>query len=223
MLTTLRQFFYYEMLLLLRRKEEWLYPLAFFLIVITLLPFAFSPDPEILRTLIPGGIWIAALFACMLSMQTIFQAEKEEGSLQQWLFCQVPLAAMVTVKIAAQWFCTMLPLICLTPLIGYLLQLSAYEIYVLTLSLLLGTPVLTLLGSLGAALTSGFRQQGVMLCLLILPLAAPILIFGVNLVLQAAAGFSPAGPLALLAAILILSLLGIPLAAAEALRIGEDD
>ncbi len=223
MLITLRQFFYYEMILLLRRKEEWLYPLAFFVIVITLLPFAFSPDPDILRTLIPGGIWIAALFACMLSMQTIFQAEKEEGSLQQWLLSEVPLAAMVAVKIAAQWLCTMLPLILLTPTIGYLLQLPANEIYILTLSLLLGTPVLTLLGSLGAALTAGFRQQGVMLCLLILPLSAPILIFGVNLVLQASAGFSPAGPLALLAAILIFSLLGIPLAAAEALRIGEDD
>lgn len=223
MLTSLRTIFYTELLLLARRREEWLYPIAFFVIVISMLPFAFSPDPEILRTLVPGGIWIAALFACMLSMETIFKTEKEEGTLQQWIIGSIPVPFLVLAKISAQWFCTMLPLILLTPLICWLLQLPHDAIIVLTASLFFGTPVLTLLASFGAALTSGLRQQGVMLNLLILPLAAPILIFGVNMVLQTSAGFSARGPLMLLAGICLLSLFCLPFATAEALKLGEDD
>ncbi len=223
MLKTLRAIFYFEILLLWRRLHEWLYPIAFFLIVISLLPFAFSPDPAILRTLVPGGIWIAALFACMLSIETIFQTEKEEGTLQQWLLSSVPLPFILLAKISAQWLFTLLPLILLTPCIALLLQLSNHSALILMMSLLLGTPILLLLGTLGAALTAGFRQQGVMISLIILPLSSPVLIFGVNLVLQAEAGFSAVGPLSLLAGICLLSLLGIPLAAAEAIRIGEDD
>jgi heme exporter protein B len=223
MLKTLGMIFYFEMILLWRRANEWLYPIAFFVIVITLLPFAFSPDPAILRTLVPGGIWIAALFACMLSVETIFQTEQEEGTLQQWVLSSVPLPLIILAKIAAQWLCGMLPLILLTPCIALLLQLPTDATWILTLSLLLGTPILLLLGALGAALTTGLRQQGVILSLLILPLASPVLIFGVNMVLQSEAGFSAAGPLSLLAGIFVLCLLGIPFAAAEAIRIGEDD
>lgn len=223
MLTTIKKIFYIELLLLVRRRQEWLYPIAFFVIVISLLPFAFSPDPDVLRTLLPGGIWIASLFACMLSMETIFQTEKEEGTLQQWILGSVPLPLIVLAKISAQWICTMLPLIILTPFISWLLQLPADSIIILTSSLLVGTPVLTLLASFGAALTSGLRQQGVMLSLLILPLSAPILIFGVNMVLQTSAGFSVQGPLMLMTGICILSVVSLPLAAALALKLGEDD
>lgn len=223
MLKTLRMIFYYEILLLWRRAHEWLYPIAFFIIVISLLPFAFSPDPVILRTLVPGGIWIAALFSCMLSVETIFQTEKEEGTLQQWLLSSIPLPLILLTKIAAQWLCTLLPLILLTPCIALLMQLPADAAFILMLSLLLGTPILLLLGTLGAALTAGFRQQGVMISLIILPLSSPVLIFGVNMVLQSEAGFSAAGPLSLLAGICLLSLLAVPFAAAEAIKIGEDD
>lgn len=223
MLKALQQIFYFEILLLWRRAHEWLYPIVFFLIVISLLPFAYSPDPAVLRTLVPGGIWIAALFACMLSVETIFQTEKEEGTLQQWLLSSVPLPILLLTKIAVQWLCTMLPLILLTPFIALLMQLPAHAALILMLSLLVGTPILLLLGALGAALTAGFRQQGVMISLIILPLTIPVLIFGVNMVLQAEAGFSASGPLSLLAGICLLSLLAVPFAAAEAIKIGEDD
>jgi heme exporter protein B len=223
MLKTLTTVFYFEILLLWRRSQEWLYPIAFFVIVISLFPFAFSPDPALLKMLIPGGVWIAALFASLLSIETIFHADLEEGSLEQWMLSSVPLAFLTLAKLAAHWITTALPLIILTPFIGWMFQLPAHATMILTASLLLGTPILTLLGSFGVALTLGLRQQGVMMSLLILPLSAPVLIFGVNMVLQAEAGFSAAGPLALMAGLLVIALIGIPFAAAAALRVGLDD
>ena len=223
MLKTLRMIFYFELLLLWRRAQEWLYPVAFFIITISLLPFIFSPDAAVLKTVIPGGIWIAALFACILSIQTLFQADMEEGSLEQWLLSPMPLPFLMLAKIGAHWITTILPLIILTPFLSWLFQLSSQAILILTISLLLGTPILTLLGSFGVTMTLGLRQQGVMMSLLILPLAAPVIIFGVNMVLQTQAGFSVAGPLALLAALLVIAVVGIPFAAAAALKIGLDD
>lgn len=223
MLKTLRTVFYYELLLLWRRAQEWLYPIAFFVIVVSLFPFAFSPDPVLLQTLIPGGIWIAALFASILSIETLFHADMEEGYLEQWLLSPVPLPFLTLTKLCAHWITTMLPLILLTPLLGWLFQLSNDAIFILTISLLLGTPILTLLGSFGVALTLGLRQQGVMMSLLILPLSAPVIIFGVNMVLQTQAGFSVAGPMALLAGLFMLAVVGVPFAAAAALKIGVDD
>lgn len=223
MLKTLWTVFYFELLLLWRRSQEWLYPVAFFVIVISLFPFAFSPDPLLLQTMIPGGVWIAALFASILSVETIFHADMEEGSLEQWMLSSVPLPFLTLAKLAAHWLATALPLILLTPFIGWLFQLPADATFILAASLLLGTPILTLLGALGVALTIGMRQQGVMMSLLILPLAAPVLIFGVNMVLQSQAGFSASGPLALLAGLLMIAIVGIPFAAAAALKIGLDD
>lgn len=223
MLTALWTVFYVEMLLLWRRAQEWCYPIAFFIIVVSLFPFAFSPDPALLKTLIPGGIWIAALFANILSIETLFHADMEEGSLEQYLLSSVPLPFLTLTKLIAHWVTTILPLIILTPFIGWLFQLSGETIAILTASLLLGTPILTLLGCLGVSLTLGLRQQGVMMSLLILPLSAPVIIFGVNVVLQSQAGFSAAGPLALLAGLLVIAVVGIPFAAAAALKIGMDD
>jgi heme exporter protein B len=223
MLKVLWTVFYFELLLLWRRSHEWLYPIAFFVIVISLFPFAFSPDPALLQTLIPGGIWIAALFASILSVETIFQTDMEEGSLEQWMLSPVPLAFLMLAKLTAHWLSTALPLIILTPFIGWIFQLPVNAVLILTVSLLLGTPILTLLGSFGVALTLGLRQQGVMLGLLILPLCAPVLIFGVNMVLQAQAGFSAAGPLLMLAGILMLGIVGLPFATSLALRVGLDD
>lgn len=223
MLKTLAMIFRFELLLLWRRAQEWLYPLAFFIIVICLFPFAFSPDQQTLKTLMPGGIWIAALFANILSIETIFQADMEEGVIEQWLLSPIPLPFLTLAKLSAHWIVTATPLILLTPLIGWLLQIPPTAIMILTASLLLGTPILTLLGSFGVALTLGFRQQGVMISLLILPLSLPVLIFGVNMVLQAEAGFSASGPLLMLGGLLVLCLMGIPVAAAAALRVGLDD
>lgn len=220
---TLWTVFYFELLLLWRRSQEWLYPIAFFLIVISFLPFAFSPDPTLLRQLIPGGIWLAALFASILSVETIFQADLEEGSLEQWALSPTPLAFLTLAKLTAHWISSTLPLIIITPLIGWLFQLSTQSILILCISLLLGTPILLLLGSFGVALTLGLRQQGMMLGLLILPLAAPVLIFGVNMVLQAQAGFSVTGPLAFLGGLFIITSVSLPIAIAAALRVSLDD
>ena len=223
MLTTLWTVFYFELLLIWRRSQEWLYPITFFVIVISLFPFAFSPDPILLQTLIPGGVWLAALFASILSINTLFHADVEEGSLEQWMLSPVPLPFLTLSKLTAHWLSATLPLILLIPFIGWLFQLPTTAIVILAASLLLGTPILILLGSLGVALTLGLRQQGVMMSLLVLPLSAPVIIFGVNMVLQSQAGFSAAGPLALLAGLLVISIIGIPFATAAALRVGLDD
>ena len=223
MFKTLCMVFYFELLLLWRRSQEWLYPITFFIIVICLLPFAFSPDPVILQQLLPGGVWLAALFASILSAETIFHADLEEGSLEQWALSPTPLAFLMLAKLSAHWISTALPLIVLTPFIGGLFQLPLHAIVILCASLFFGTPVLILLGSFGVSLTLGLRQQGVMLGLLILPLATPVLIFGVNMVLQAQAGFSVAGPLALLASLCVIAIISLPIAIASALRVSLDD
>lgn len=223
MFKTLWTVFYFELLLLWRRSQEWLYPIAFFLIVICMLPFAFSPDPAVLRQLIPGGIWLAALFASILSVETVFQADLEEGSLEQWALSPTPLAFLMLGKLTAHWISTALPLIILTPFIGWLFQLPPNAIATLCMSLFFGTPILLLLGSFGVALTLGLRQQGVMMSLLILPLSAPVLIFGVNMVLQAQAGFAVSGPLALLAGLYVIAIIALPVATAAALRVSLDD
>lgn len=223
MLIVFRHIFYYELVSLWRRANEWLYPIAFFIMVISLFPLAISPDPQFLLKVIPGAIWIAALFAIMISVQTIFQADIEDGALEQTLLTNVPVSLFIISKLAAHWICTCLPLILLTPVLGYLFQLPWAATSLLCLGLLLGTPVLLLLGSFAVALTLGLRQQGMMLSLLVLPLAAPILIFGVNMVLQKMAGFHVEGPLALLAGLFVIALLFMPLATAAALRISLDD
>lgn len=223
MLTGFRAALYFELLLVWRRAQEWLYPLTFFLMIISLIPFAFSPDPLLLESLIPGGVWLAALFANLLAITTLFQTELEEGYLEQWLFSPIALPCLVFAKLIAYWLTTALPLIILTPFIGWLFHLPTLAIWILMLSLLLGTPMLTMIGSLGAALTLGLRQQGVVLSLLILPLLTPVLIFGVNIVMQAQAGFEIKGPLFLLAGLMFLCLSATPFAIAAALRTGMDD
>ena len=151
MLTTLWTVFYFELLLIWRRSQEWLYPIMFFVIVISLFPFAFSPDPILLQTLIPGGVWLAALFASILSINTLFHADVEEGSLEQWMLSPVPLPFLTLSKLTAHWLSATLPLILLIPFIGWLFQLPTTAIVILAASLLLGTPILILLGSIGFA------------------------------------------------------------------------
>ena len=170
MLKTAGWLFNIELVLLWRRSQEWLYPLGFFVIVITLFPLAFTPDPAFLQRYVPGGVWIAALLASLLSVETIFYADLEDGNLEQLLLSPLPLPLVMLIKLGALWVATQLPLILLTPLIGLLFHFTPQTIITLCISLLLGTPMLTLIGSLCVALTLGLRQQGTLLGLLILPL-----------------------------------------------------
>lgn len=223
MLKTLRFIFASELILLLRRSQEWLYPLGFFVIVISLFPLAFSPNPATLQALAPGLIWIAALFANLLASENIFFTDTEDGHIEQLLLSPLPLSLLVLIKISAQWLVTQLPLILLTPLLSTLFHLSLHTIFILCISLLFGTPILTLLSSLGVALTLGLRQQGILLGLLILPLATPVLIFGVNIAQQSQSAFPFTNSLAFLAGLCMLAATLLPLAIATTLRLGADE
>jgi heme exporter protein B len=223
MLKILWRIFYAELILLWRRSQEWLYPLGFFVIVVSLFPLTFTPDPSFLQKYIPGCIWIAALFASILSIESVFLSDLEEGYLEQLMLSPVPLTLSLLAKLSAQWLATQLPLILLTPMLAVFFNLSLATTFALCISLLFGTPILTLLGSLGAALTLGLRQQGVLLGLLILPLVTPVLIMGVNITQQAQAALSIAGPLAFLAGLSVLAITFLPWTIAATLRISLDD
>lgn len=212
-----------ELLLLFRRSQEWLYPLGFFLIVVCIFPLAFTPDPEFLQKYISGCIWIAALLASLLSIENIFATDLEDGNLEQLLLSPVSFTAVMTAKLAAQWLVTQLPLILLTPVLGVMFHLSPTTIATLVTALLLGTPILTLIGALGVSLTLGLRQPGIFLGLLILPLATPVLIFGVSVVQQVQGGFPIAGPMALLGALSVLVIVFLPATIAATVRISMDD
>jgi heme exporter protein B len=220
---TIALLFKTELILLLRRSKDWLYPTAFFLIVLSLFPLAFSPDPIFLKKYMPGCVWISVLLANLLSAQNLFVADKEDGHLEQVVLGQIPLSVIIIIKISAQWFVHVFPLILLTPLFAIFFQLDSASLSVLILSLLCGTPILILLSSLGAALTLGLKQQGLLLAFLILPLLIPVLIFGVNIVTQFQNGFPIIGPLAFLAGIMVLSLLFLPFCIATILKLSLDD
>ncbi len=217
------QHFYTELLLLRRRSQTWLYPLCFFTLVICLFPLAFTPDPVFLQKYIPGCIWIAALFAGLLSVENIFFTDMEDGYLEQLLLSDMPLSIAILMKMTAQWLVAQLPLVILTLLLGLVFTLPLSVVLALCASLLVGTPTLLMVSALAAALSIGLRQQGTMLGLLVLPLITPVLIFGVNIAQQAQAGFSIAAPLAFLAAISLLAITLLPWAIASALRVGVDE
>lgn len=223
MLSAARFIFYTEFLLLWRRSHEWLYPLGFFLIVISLFPLAFTPDPAFLQKFIPGCVWIAALLASLLSIEHVFFTDLEDGNIEQLLLSSMPMSMLMFVKLCAQWLVTQFPLILLTPVIGLIFHLPVLTTWALCLSLLLGTPILTLIGCLGVALTLGLRQQGVLLGLLIFPLVTPVLIFGVNICQQSQAGLSIAGPLAFLGGLSVLAITLLPWTIAATVRIGVDE
>ena len=223
MLNVFRFVFYVELLLSVRRSQEWLYPIGFFVIVVSLFPIAFTPDPIFLQKYIPGCVWIAALLASLLSVGNMFYTDLEDGSIEQLLLSQAPLTLILFAKLCAQWVATELPLILLTPLLGWLFHLPSNALFALCFTLLLGTPILTLIGSLCVTLTLGLRQQGVLLGLLILPLVTPVLIFGVNTVQQTQAGLSTNGSFAFLAGLSVLSLTVLPWVIAATMRVSIDD
>lgn len=203
-----------------RQAYSWLTPLLFFVMVVTLFPLAVSPDTALLTQIAPGIIWVAALLAILLSIGHLFQMEMQEGYLDLWLLSPYPLTLLVFCKIISHWLTHCLPLIMISPLLGFLLHLPASAGYALCLSLLLGTPVLTLLGAIGAGLVVGVRNHGLLLPILMMPLYIPALIFGTATMIAAANGQPINGYLAILSALLLFSLAFAPLLTAVALRIG---
>ncbi len=193
--------------------------LGFFLILCTLIPFGVGPEGDILGRIAPGILWVGALLACLLSLDRIFALDHEDGSLDLLATAPIPLEGAVAAKALAHWLTSCLPLIVAAPLFGLLLHLPAAATGWLTLSLLIGTPALSMLGAFGAAVTVGLRRGGLLLSLLVLPLYMPTLIFGAEATRRGAAGMDPTTPLVFQAAITLLVLALIPFAAAAALRI----
>lgn len=211
-----------DLLLAYRARGEMANPLIFFGLIASLFPLATSPEPGMLRLLAPGIIWVGALLATLLSLDHLFRSDYDDGSLEQLLLTSHPLSLLALSKIAAHWLVTGLPLVIVAPLLGVMLNLPAAALGTLTLSLLLGTPVLSSVGAIGAALTVSLRRGGILLSLLILPLYVPVLIFAAAAVEAAAAGLSPAGQLYLLAGFMMLALTMAPVAIAGALRISSE-
>jgi len=212
-----------DLKLALRSRAELGVQLLFYVIVVTLFPLGIGPEPATLRTLGPGVLWVAALLASLLALPRLFAADFADGTLEQIALSPHPLPALVSGKILAHWLATGAPLVALSPLLAMQFGLDGGEIAVLVAGLLLGTPTLSLLGAIGAALTLGVRGgSGALLALLILPLYVPLLIFGAGAVESLRAGLAPGAQLSILAAALLTAIVGAPLACAAAVHIALD-
>jgi heme exporter protein B len=211
-----------DLLVSLRRAQDVLTPVIFFAIVVSLFPLGVGPEPGVLATLAPGVLWVAALLATMLSLPRMFANDYADGTLEQLLLAPHPLAVLVLGKVLAHWLLTGLPLVLLSPLLALQLQLPSDAFGALIGSLLLGTPILSLLGATGAALTLGLRGGGVLISLLVLPLYTPILIFGAGSVAAATTGLDTEAYFSLLGAFLVLALSFTPWATAAALRVSVE-
>jgi len=207
-----------EMRLALRQGADSAMVVAFFVIAVVLFPLGIGPEPNTLAKIGPGVVWVAALMAAMLSMERLFQADYEDGSLELLTLAPMPLEITVLAKIAVHWLTTGLPLIVVSPLLAVMMNVPADGWPVLIASLALGTPILSLLGAVGAALVLGARRGGVLLSLLILPLAVPVLIFGAGAVDAALTGGNAKVNLLLEGAMLLGCLALCPWAAAAAVR-----
>lgn len=208
-----------DLLVAMRRKSEVLTTLFFFVIVASLFPLGIGPEPVLLRRIAPGVLWVGALLACMLSLNRLFAADHTDGTLEQMALSPEPLALLVSGKVVAHWLVSGLPLVLIAPVLGLQFDLEPRALLVLAASLLLGTPLLSLVGAIGAALTLGVRGGGVLLSLLTLPLYIPALIFGAGAVEADLSGLGAGGHLSLLAALLVLAIFFAPWATAAALRI----
>ena len=208
-----------DLRLAFRSRHELANPLIFFILVVSLFPLAVSPSAELLRIMAPGVIWVSALLAVLLSLDRLFKQDYEDGSLDQLMLSPNPLVILVLAKVCAHWLLTGLPLVLIAPLLGMFMYVPEEAIGVLMLSLLLGTPVLSLVGAIGVSLTVAVNRGGVLLSLIILPLYIPVLIFGANAVDVASDGMSVRGQMLFLAAVLALAVSLAPLATAVALRI----
>jgi len=215
MLAVLRR----EVAVAMRQKGEVLTPLVFFVVIASLFPLGVGPESALLLRMAPGVLWVSALLAAMLSLQRLFATDYADGSLEQMALSSTPLGLLVVAKALSHFLLSGLPLVLMAPVLGLQFGLEPRSLGILMLTLLLGTPTLSLIGSIGAALTLGVRGAGVLLSLLILPLYIPVLIFGAGAVEADAAGLGFGGHLSLLAAMLVLSAFFAPLATKTALRI----
>jgi heme exporter protein B len=208
-----------DLLLSFRHRNDIVNPLAFFLMVAVMFPLGVSPEPKFLAEVAPGVIWVAALLASLLSVDSIFRTDYDDGSLEQMLVSPQPLLLLVLAKVFSHWLISGFCLALMSPLLALMLFLPPEGLFSLVISLLLGTPTLSLIGAIGAGLTVGLRKGGVLISLLVLPLYIPVLIFGAGTVQAGAMGMSIEGYLAILAAILVLSIMLTPFAIVAALKI----
>jgi heme exporter protein B len=202
-----------------RRPAEALLPVVFFVVAASLFPLGVGPEPSTLRQIAPGIVWVCALLSSMLSLNSMYGSDYADGSLEQMLVSPMSGVELAVAKCLAHWLMTGVPLLLVSPLLGLLFNLSWDAIGLMVLGLLLGTPILSMMGGMGAALTLGLRNAAVLILLIVLPLCIPVLIFGAGAVSAAEAGLSPDGHFYLLGAMLLLTSLGAPVATAAALRI----
>lgn len=202
-----------------RRRSDIMSVFFFFIIAASLFPLGLGADPKLLHAIAPSVLWVCALLSCMLSLPRMFAADYVDGTLEQLIISNQPTLLIALTKILAHWVLSGLPLVLVAPLIGLQFNLNVNELQVLALSLLLGTPTLSLIGSIGAALTLGLRGGGVLIALLVLPLYIPVLVFGAGAVNAVSVGMSASGGLSLLGAMLALAMVFAPLTAAYALKV----
>jgi heme exporter protein B len=215
----LRWIVWRDLMLAWRRRSDMLSTVFFFVIVVSLFPLGIGPETQLLRSIAPGVVWVAALLASMLSLGRLFANDYQDGTLEQLLLTPQPLYLVVIGKVLAHWIVAEIPLVLIAPLVGVQFDLSRDTLWVLFVSLLVGTPILSLIGAVGAALTLGLRGGGVLISILILPLYIPALIFGAGAAEASIIGVSVAPHLYLLGAFAVVSLLFAPWAASAALRI----
>ncbi|HEU4530314.1 MAG TPA: heme exporter protein CcmB [Steroidobacteraceae bacterium] len=217
-----RLLFVRDVLLAMRRWEHVADPLVFFVMVTTLFPLALSPQLSQLRDVAPGVLWVAALLSSLLAADSLLKSDSQDGTLEQYVLSGQPLTLLLLAKTAAHWILTGLPLVLISPLVAIALGAPTGALTTIMVGLALGTLTLSFLGAIGAALTIGLRRGSLLLSLLVMPLAMPLLIFGSRSAELAIAGESAAGPLYLLASLLVLAITLAPLTAAAAVRIGLD-
>ena len=208
-----------ELILAFRRPQDLANPLVFFVLVTSLFPLGVSPEPSFLQPAAAGLVWVAALLATMLSLDRLFRSDYDDGSLEQLVLCGHPLFLLSLVKLIVAWCLTGLPLVLMSPVMAVMMHLPSDQIPVLALSLLLGTPILSLIGAIGAALTLGVRGGDVLLSLLVLPLYVPALVFGAGAVQAEISGLGASAHLSILAAMALVAAVFSPWASAASLRI----
>ncbi len=211
-----------DLVLAMRRRADVLTTLIFFVMVVSLFPLGVGPEMDMLRKMAPGVLWVAALLSSMLSLGRLFSADYLDGTLEQMMLAPQSLSMLVLGKIVAHWMVSGLPLVLMAPVLGVQFDMSAPALGVLIVGLLLGTPILSMIGAIGAALTLGLRGGGVLLSLLVLPLCIPVLIFGAGAVEAVSTGLSAISHLSLLGAMLVLAVVFTPWVTAQALRISME-
>ena len=208
-----------DLKLAFRQRAEIVNPILFFLIVITLFPLAIGPEPGLLARMAPGIIWVAALLSTMLGLDKLFRDDYHDGTLEQLIASAYPLPLTVLAKVAAHWVITGLPLVLMTPVFALLLNLESSALLATVLTLLLGTPLLSFIGAIGAGLTVGLQKGGILMSLLVLPLYIPVLIFATSAIDTSSMELAYSGQLAILGAMLIVAIIAAPIAISSALKV----